>query len=116
MVGVVGARMFSVLHVGFSNCLPSDFPRYPQATVSSIVVTDSRGDCTMQYRTRDSGSAVETFYETKLNQGDWVVTRIDERAGMIVFARSSRPRTTGYVKVLSFPGQQTQFQIQIRVR
>jgi hypothetical protein len=111
-----GMRFINAFHVGFSSCLPADFPNYPRASLASIVVSDSLGDCTVQYRTRDSATDVQMFFETNLNQGDWIITAVDEKAGLVQFRRSSHPRTIGYVRVFSFPGQQTQFQIQIRAR
>lgn len=112
----VGLRVFSALHLGLSSCVPADFPHYPRATLASFVISDSFGDCTVQYQTRDSASDVQDFYKSNLNQGDWTVTTVDDQAGLIRFQRTSRPDVTGYVKVFSFPGQQTQFQIQIRAR
>lgn len=116
MVLYVGVHVFSALHIGFSNCLPSDFPQYPRASLASVVISDSLGNCTIQYRTRDSAAEVETFYKTRLDQGDWAITSVDDQAGMIRFQRTSLPTTTGYVRIFSFPRQQTQFQIQIRAR
>ena len=112
----VGLHLFGAFRVGLSSCLPADFPHYPRATIASIVISDSLGDCTIQYRTRDTSSEVMRFFETNLNEGDWMVAAVDEQAGLIRFHRSSNPDASGYVKVLSFPGQQTQFQIQIRAR
>ncbi|HKW71171.1 MAG TPA: hypothetical protein VJP81_11355 [Candidatus Dormibacteraeota bacterium] len=112
----IGSRVFGGFHVGLSSCLPADFPRYPHETLASVVVSDSRGDCTIQYRTRDTAADVQAFFQTNLNEGDWTVTAVDEHNGVIRFQRTSKPRTAGYVKVLSVPGTQTQFQIQIRVR
>lgn len=112
----VGIHLFSAFHVGLSSCLPADFPRYPRATLASVAISDSFGNCTIQYRTPDSTSNVQTFFETKLNEGDWTVTAVDQRAGVIRFRRTSTPGTAGLVQVVSFPGAQTQFQIQIRMR
>lgn len=118
MAGAIylGLHLFSAFRVGLSSCLPADFPHYPRATIASIVISDSLGDCTIQYRTRDTSSDVMGFFETNLNEGDWMVMAVDEQSGLIRFQRNSNPNTIGYVKVLSFPGQQTQFQIQIRAR
>lgn len=112
----IGSRVFSGFHVGLASCLPVDFPEYPHKTLASVVIADSFGDCTIQYRTRDSAAEVQGFFETNLNEGDWTVTAVDQPNGLIRFRRTSQPRTVGYVKVLSFPGQPTQFQIQIRAR
>lgn len=114
MVVFAGARFLRPFHVGLSSCLPSDFPKYPGASLASLVVSDSLGDCTVQYRTRDSASDVQSFYETSLTQGDWIVTGVDAPRGMITFRRVSAPATVGLVKIYSFPGQQTQFQVQVR--
>ena len=111
MVVYVGGRFLSVFHVGVTSCLPDDFPKYPGSAISSIVVSDSFGNCTVQFRTRDSSIAVTIFFETNLDQGDWV--RVTEAAGRIAFSRQSDPNVTGYVQVIGLPGQ-TQFQVQIR--
>lgn len=116
MVLLVGIRVFSSLHIGLSSCLPEDFPHYPRASVASVVISDSFGDCTIQYRTRDSAADVQAFYKTNLAHGDWTVIGVDDQAGMIRFERTSQPTTSGYVKVFSFPGQETQFQIQIQTK
>lgn len=116
MVAYVGVHFFGIFHVGLSSCLPADFPDYPRASLASIVISDSMGNCTIQYRTRDSTAEVQAFYKTRLDEGDWAVTGINDQAGLIRFERRSRPETYGYVKVVGFPGQQTQFQIQIRAR
>lgn len=116
LVAYVGVHVFNALHLGVSSCLPSDFPAYPRASLASVVISDSFGDCTIQYRTRDSAADVQSFYKTNLDQGDWTVTSTDDQAGMIRFDRRSQPATRGYVKVFSFPGTETQFQIQIRTR
>lgn len=116
VVAYAGVHVFNALHIGLSSCLPSDFPQYPRATLASVVISDSFGNCTIQYRTRDSAEDVQTFYKTNLDQGDWTVTRTDDQAGMITFERRSQPTTRGYVKVFSFPGAETQFQIQIQIR
>src|SRR5689334_7942434 len=111
MVVYVGERFLSVVHVGVTSCLPGDFPRYPGAAISSIVISDSFGNCTVQFQTRDSGTAVTIFFETNLDQGDWV--RVVEGAGRIRFSRQSNPNVSGYVQIVGLPGQ-TQFQVQIR--
>lgn len=112
----VGVQFSSAFHVGFSSCLPSDFPKYPRATLASIVISDSLGDCTMQFQTRDSTSEVQDFYKTHLNEGDWSVVATNDQQGLIQFERVSRPGIHGYVKVLGFPGQSIQFQVQLRNR
>lgn len=112
----IGAQFSNTFHVGFSNCLPSDFPKYPRATLASIVISDSFGDCTMQFQTRDSTTEVQDFYKTHLSEGDWTVTATDDRQGLIQFERISKPGINGYVKVLGFPGQAIQFQVQLRNR
>jgi hypothetical protein len=113
MVAYAGVRLFTFFHVGLSSCLPDDFPRYPGASLASIVISDSLGNCTVQYRTRDSAADVEMFFKTSLDQGDWTVTGLSDQAGQIRFRRISQPETNGYVQVIGVPGQ-TQFQIQIR--
>jgi hypothetical protein len=113
MVVYVGERAMGVFHVGFTSCLPDDFPKYPRAAISSIVVSDVYGNCTIQFQTRDSSEEVKDFFETNLDEGDWVVTAVSDQAGQIQFSRDSDPNVQGYVQVIGIPGQ-TQFQIQIR--
>ena len=113
MVVYAGARLVSVFRVGFTSCLPGDFPTYPGARIASIVVSDAFGNCTVQFETRDPADEVKSFFETNLDEGDWVVTAVEEPAGQIRFSRNSNPDVRGYVQVIGFPGQ-TQFQVQIR--
>jgi hypothetical protein len=113
MATFVAARVLSDLHVGLSSCLPADFPDYPNKRLASVVVSDVQGDCTIQYRTPDSTSQVQSFFESHLNDGDWTVTSVDEQGGRVTFQRVSDPLTAGYVRVFGFPGE-TQFQVQIQ--
>ena len=115
MVVYAGTRFFNTFHVGLTSCLPADFPGYPRASLASIVVSDSIGDCIVQYRTRDSAAEVQAFFETNLDRGDWSVTSVDEGAGLVRFQRVSKP-DFGQVKVIAFPGQETQFQIELQPR
>jgi hypothetical protein len=112
MVVYAGARIAGIFHVGLTSCLPDDFPTYPGAAIASIVISDTFGNCTIQFQTRDPAEEVKTFFETSLDEGDWVVTGVEEQAGQIRFSRYSDPDVRGYVQVIGFPGQ-TQFQIQI---
>jgi len=113
MVVYVGVRIASVFHVGFTSCLPGDFPSYPEASISSVAIS-LRDFCSVQFETRDSGQRVAEFFETNLDEGDWVVRAVGDQAGhYIIFSRHSNPSLRGIVQILVITGQ-TQFQIQIR--
>lgn len=114
MTAYAGYRFFRPFHVGLSSCLPPDFPRYPGAALASVVISDSFGDCTVQFRTHDSAAAVLDFFESNLAQGDWILTFSDNQRMQVHFRRVSDPKVVGLLQVLSFPGQQTQFQVQVR--
>ena len=113
MVGYAAVQFFNFYHLGFSSCLPDDFPGYPGARIASVVVSDEYGDCLVQYSTGDSGANVMAFFETSLDQGDWTVTDVDDRGGTIQFERVSDPYTQGQLRLISLPGQ-TQFQVDIQ--
>src|SRR4029077_2454348 len=86
VLGLVGAGVGvynlvnSFQHGGFS-CLPSDFPSYPGATVTTentyvgtgVPAGDSKR-CTMVLQSNDDVSTVTAFYNEKLGSGDWKVT------------------------------------------
>lgn len=104
---------------GAFNCLPSDFPSYPGATVVNENTTvgtgftpgDSRR-CTIVLQTNDGVAAVTTFYEQQLVSGDWTVPSSDPTTGELQFQRRSRPATVGHLFLLG-RGQHTEIQIQL---
>lgn len=111
-----GTRFLDMFHVGFTSCLPADFPSYPGARVSSIVISDSSGDCTVQFQTRDAGDDVKAFFLANLDEGDWSVTGVEDRTDQIFFERVSDPDVGGYVQVIAFIPRQTQFQVDLETR
>jgi hypothetical protein len=96
------ATLVSLIHFGADNCLPSDFPIYSGATVSSTVARKgSPPDCALVLRTSDSQSTVAQFYESILNTGDWHVMSVSSDTGTVKFERRSRPKTTGSVSYVA---------------
>jgi hypothetical protein len=124
VIGLVGAGfgIYSFVHSfqggGFA-CLPSDFPKYPGATVagettyvgSAVAPGDSKS-CHMVLESSDDSAMVAAFYKDNLNAGDWTVTADLTSYGQIQFHRVSRPATFGVVQLLG-KGQQTEIRIQL---
>lgn len=102
---------------GGFNCLPSDFPRYPGATVTRVYTYvgtgvapgDSR-ECQQGLSSDDDAATVTEFYTSNLNSGDWTITNIDTANGVIRFARKSKPQNVGVVQLLG-RGRHTQIEI-----
>lgn len=103
VVGVVagGKVLVDRFQHGAFTCLPSDFPHYPGATVSSeSTYTGTNGsECRMTLDSNDSVSSVGPYYQTWLDQGDWSVRSVDYKTGTISFQRRSRAQTSGTVKL-----------------
>lgn len=118
VIVVIGAGfgLFSLVRQfqnGAFNCLPSDFPSYPGATVSSentSIGTIRR--CTIVLESDDGVAAVTTFYQRELNTGDWAITSSDPAGGDFSFQRLSRSQTFGTI-ALSGRGQHTEIEIQL---
>ena len=119
-LGIWGATaLVHNLQAGNFSCLPSNFPKYPGATVTrdyTYVGTGvAPGDARECQETLDSGSdvaAVTNFYVSQLNSGDWKITSNDTATGQIRFQRVSRPQTVGTVQLLG-RGQQTTIEIKL---
>ena len=76
--------------------------------------TENMGVTRIDYQKSEKHTIFGRFYETNLDQGDWVVTGIAEHVGQnISFSRNSNPNVRGNIQVFGFPGE-TQFQVQIR--
>jgi hypothetical protein len=124
VIGVVGVGfgIYSFVNSfskGAFACLPSDFPSYPGATVSSFNTHFGAGaapgdskTCLMVLESSDDSATVSAFYNDNLNTGDWHVTAVISSAGQIQFHRVSRPATVGLVEVLG-KGQQSEIRIQL---
>jgi hypothetical protein len=124
VIGLVGAGfgIYSLVHSfqpgGFA-CLPSDFPSYQGATVTSEVTNYGTGvapgdskSCRTVLESGDDAATVTTFYNDNLNTGDWHVTAFISSMGQIQFQRVSRSATVGLVQMLG-RGQQTEIRIQL---
>ena len=103
---------------GFS-CLPSDFPSYPGASVvsentrvGSVVSAGDSTRCTMVIDSNDEVATVTTYYQARLNNGDWTIVSSDAANGVITFQRKSRPQTVGTVTLLG-RGQHSEIDIQL---
>jgi hypothetical protein len=102
---------------GAFNCLPSDFPSYPNTTTASFNTSfgsaAAPGDskrCRIVLESNDDVATVTSFYQQKLNSGHWTITSNDSSTGVISFQLVSRPLTAGTVSLLA-RGQHTEIQI-----
>ena len=101
---------------GFT-CMPSDFPRYPGASVTGDYTTvgtkvapgDSR-ECQETLDSNDDVATVTDFYASRLNSGDWKIRANDAANGEVRFARVSKPQNVGVIDLLS-RGRHTVIQI-----
>lgn len=123
-LGVIGAgvgvyNLVNTFQHGGFNCLPSDFPAYPGATVASeytyvgtnVQPGDSKS-CRMVLESNADSATVLAFYNENLSGGDWKVTAYSPDAGQVQFHRVSRLQTWGTVFVLG-RGQHSEIRIQL---
>ena len=118
VLGVIGAgfglsALVKQFQNGGFNCLPSDFPSYPGATVSSentFFGTSKR--CTIVLESDDGVAAVTAFYRQQLDTGDWTITSSDPASGEFSFRLRSRAQTFGTISLLG-RGQHTEIEIQL---
>jgi hypothetical protein len=123
VIGLVGAGfgIYSVAHSISSAtfaCLPSDFPSYPGARVTTattyvgtaVAPGDSKS-CRMVLESTDDVATVTAFYDDRLRTGDWTVIADLPTYGQIQFHRVSRPQAFGLAQLLG-KGQQTEIRIQ----
>ena len=118
VLGVIGAgfglsALVKQFQNGGFNCLPSDFPSYPGATVSSentFFGTTKR--CTIVLESDDGVAAVTAFYRQQLDTGDWTITSSDPASGQFSFRLRSRSQTFGTISLLG-RGQHTEIEIQL---
>ena len=66
----------------------------------------------MVLRSNDDSATVTSFYQDKLNSGDWKVTAYIASIGQIQFQRVSRQQSVGVVELLG-RGSQTEIHIQL---
>ena len=111
------ANLVHSVQQGNFSCLPSDFPRYPGATVTrdytyfgtGVAPGDSR-ECQESLSSSDDVATVTAFYMSHLNSGDWKVTANDTSNGVISFGRQSKAKNVGAVQLLG-RGNHTVIQI-----
>jgi len=80
-----------------SNCLPSDFPTYPQAAV--VTSLKAFNVCTTAYAAADSSADVLAFYQAQLGQYPWRVTGGSGDQGTVDFERQDGAKGSGEVSV-----------------
>jgi hypothetical protein len=82
---------------------PSDFPIYPNARLTQASQVSANGQTTwgMLWETRDGVDSVQTFYLSKLNQGDFTVTFNGSTNGVFsaIFSRRSNQKDAGILGV-----------------
>jgi hypothetical protein len=118
VLGVAGGiyGIVSLIHAvqnGSLGCLPSDFPRYPNATETGfhtyIGTNAAPGDnhqCVESFWSNDEVTAVTDFYTSQLNSGDWHIMSNDTANHKIGFLRIGRAQEVGEVDLLG-RGQHT---------
>jgi hypothetical protein len=117
IAGVLGlSALVTNLERGAFSCLPSDFPSYPGATVSSentyVGTGMPAGDtkrCTMVLESDDDVNTVRSWYSSSLNSGDWSASA-DAPSGTVQFESRTTPSTNGTVELLG-RGQHTEIRI-----
>ena len=122
VLGLIGAGfgiygLVRGIQGGAFNCLPSDFPSYPNTTVASFKTSFGSGvapgdskRCLITLESNDDVATVTSFYKQQLNSGNWTITSSDLSSGVISFQLGSRPLTAGTVSLLA-RGQHTEIQI-----
>ena len=101
------SSLVNAVQHGQLSCMPSDFPRYPGATVtrdytyfgSGIAPGDSR-ECQESLTSTDNVSTVSSYYTSQLSSGDWKVSANDTTTGQISFSRRSKPTNIGVIQLL----------------
>ncbi len=75
-LGFLGVEFFNAARSGAFNCVPSEFPKYPGASFSSVNVTTNGASrtCVETFVTADSQSTVVDFYKSRLSEAPWQVT------------------------------------------
>lgn len=82
---------------------PSDFPVYAGARLTHANQATANGQTTwsMEWETPDNLAAVQTFYMSKLNQGDWTISNNSSGSAgySAIFTRKSNPKDAGLLAV-----------------
>lgn len=114
---VAGVALVNKIQSGGLTCLPSDFPKYPNAQVTRVytyvgsgVAPGDSSECQETLSSDDDVATVTSFYSAQLDSGDWSVTAIDRANGQIRFARRSKNQQVGVVQLLG-QGQHTVVEI-----
>lgn len=89
--------------VALPSSFPSDFPIYPGARLTLANQATANGQTTwgLEWETPDNPAAVQTFYVSKLNQGDWTISS-NSPAGAgyaAIFTRKSNPKDAGLLTI-----------------
>jgi hypothetical protein len=89
--------------VAMPNGFPPDFPVYPGARLVRANQVTANGQTTwgMEWETLDNLTAVQSFYMSKLNQGDWTLSFGGASNGgySAIFTRNSNPKDAGLLTV-----------------
>ena len=82
---------------------PSDFPVYPHARLTTATQVAANGQTTwgLQWETLDTVNSVQSFYTSKLNQGDWTVAYNGSASGgfSVIISRKSNSKDAGILTV-----------------
>jgi len=82
---------------------PSDFPIYPGArlTRASQVTVNGQTSWGMEWESLDTLTAVQRFYMSKLNQGDWTLSFSGSNNGgySAIFTRKSNSKDAGLLTI-----------------
>ena len=82
---------------------PSDFPVYPHARLTTATQAAATGQTTwaLQWETLDTVDSVQTFYSSKLKQGDWTVAYNGSGSGgfSVIISRKSNSKDAGILTV-----------------
>jgi hypothetical protein len=105
-VWAVGS-LVNAVQSGSLSCLPSDFPRYPGASVTrdytyvgtGVAPGDSR-ECQETLSSDDDVTTVTAFYAAQLDSGDWRITTYDKASGQVQFERRSKSQQVGLIQLL----------------
>jgi hypothetical protein len=115
VIAVVGVLFFAVfipaVMFGGRSQIPSDFPVYPGATLSSAFASRAGGCMSVDatWSTGDTASRVTSYYQEQLSTGDWTLTdtRPSGSATVFYFKRSAGEDPQGYLSVESTPYSST---------
>lgn len=114
-----GAALVNRMQNGSLTCLPSDFPKYPGATVTGetnyLGTVSAPGDtheCRMTFESNDDVSTVTGFYAAQMDVGEWMITANDTGNGVMQVRLRSRPATVGQIQFAGL-GRHTQIQVKL---